>query len=59
MEMKIMVEANVYHQYKNIIIAIDGDGQVLHVSVSKMDTKGNIYYGDGLTIDTNTIGKDV
>lgn len=57
--MKIFIEASVYNEYKDIIIAIDGDGSVLNVQVSKKDAKGDIYYGDGLTIDTNTIGKEV
>ena len=57
--MKIFIEASVYNKYKDIMIAIDGDGSVLNVQVSKKDAKGNIYYGDGLSIDTNTIGKQV
>jgi hypothetical protein len=56
--MKIMIEASVYNRYEDIVIAIDGDGSILNIQVSKKDYKGNIYYGDGLTIDTNTISKE-
>ena len=56
--MKIMIEASVYNRHENIVIAIDGDGSILNIQVSKKDYKGNIYYGDGLTIDTNTIGEE-
>ena len=57
--MKIMIEASVYNKYKDIVIAIDGDGTILHVGVSKVDySTSNIYYGDGLSIDTDSIGKE-
>lgn len=56
--MKIMIEASVYNRYEDIVIAIDGDGSILNIQVSKKGHKGNIYYGDGLSIDTNTIGKE-
>ena len=58
--MKIMIEASVYNKYKDIVIAIDGDGPILNVCVSKVDySTSNIYYGDGLSIDTDSIGKEV
>lgn len=57
--MKIMIEASVYNRYKDIVIAIDGDGSVLHVGISKVNSStGDMYYGDGLTIDTAFIGKE-
>lgn len=57
--MKIMIEASVYNRYKDIVIAIDGDGSVLHVCVSKVDAKTkDVFYGDGITIDTDYIGKE-
>ena len=57
--MKIMIEAGVYNKYKDIVIAIDGDGSILHVSVSKVDSlTRNVVYGDGLSIDTDFIGKE-
>ena len=58
--MKIMIEASVYNRYKDIVIAIDGDGSILHVVISKVDSSTcNTFYGDGLTIDTDYIGKEV
>ena len=57
--MKIMIEASVYNRYKDIVIAIDGDGSILHVGVSKVNSQTNdVYYGDGITIDTDSIGKE-
>jgi hypothetical protein len=56
--MKIMIEASVYNRYKDIVIAIDGDGSILHVSVSKVSRTGDTFYGDGITIDTYFIGKE-
>jgi hypothetical protein len=57
--MKIMIEASVYNRYKDIVIAIDGDGSILHVSVSKVNSlTGDTLYGDGMTIDTDFIGKE-
>ena len=56
--MKIMIEASVYNRYKDIVIAIDGDGSVLHVGISKADnTTKEVWYGDGVTIDTDSIGR--
>lgn len=58
--MKIMIEASVYNKYKDIVIAIDGDGSILHICVSKVDGRtSDTYYGDGLSIDTDFIGKEV
>jgi hypothetical protein len=58
--MKIMIEASVYSKYKDVVIAIDGDGSILHVSVSKVNSRtGDTFYGDGITIDTDFIGKEV
>lgn len=57
--MKIMIEASVYNRYKDIVISIDGEGSILHVCVSKVDAKTkDIVYGDGITIDTDYIGKE-
>lgn len=57
--MKIMIEASVYNKYKDIVIAIDGDGSVLHVSVSKVNSRTHdVYYGDGVSIDTDSIVKE-
>lgn len=57
--MKIMIEASVYNKYKDIVIAIDGDGSVLHVGISKVDSKtSDTFYGDGIAVDTDAIGKD-
>lgn len=57
--MKIMIEASVYNRYQDIVIAIDGDGSILHVCVSKVNNlTQDTYYGDGLTIDTDYIGKE-
>lgn len=57
--MKIMIEASVYNRYKDIVIAIDGDGSILHVGISKVDSlTSNTIYGDGLAIDTDYIGKE-
>jgi len=57
--MKIMIEACVYNKYKDIVIAIDGDGSILHVSVSKINSQtSDVYYGDGITVDTYSIGKE-
>ncbi len=57
--MKIMIESSVYSRYKDIVIAIDGDGSILHVCVSKVDVKTkDVFYGDGITIDTDSIGKE-
>ena len=57
--MKIMIEASVYNRYKDIVIAIDGDGSILHVGISKVDSlTSNTVYGDGITIDTDFIGKE-
>jgi len=57
--MKIMIEASVYNKYEDVVIAIDGDGSILHVSVSKVDGHTNdTFYGDGITIDTDFIGKE-
>ena len=58
--MKIMIEASMYNKYKDIVIAIDGDGSILHVGISKVNSRtGNTFYGDGITIDTDFIGKEV
>lgn len=57
--MKIMIEASVYNKYKDIVISIDGDGSILHVGISKVDCRtSNTVYGDGLSIDTDFIGKE-
>lgn len=57
--MKIMIEASVYNRYKDIVISIDGDGSILHAGISKVDSLTNdIFYGDGVTIDTDSIGKE-
>ena len=57
--MKIMIEASVYNKYKDIVIAIDGDGSFLNVCVSKVNSQTkDIFYGDSLTIDTAFIGKE-
>ena len=57
--MKIMIEASMYNRYKDIVIAIDGEGSILHVCVSKVDTKTkDAFYGDDITIDTDFIGKE-
>lgn len=57
--MKIMIEACVYNKYKDIVIAIDGDGSILHVSVYKINSQtSDVYYGDGITVDTDSIGKE-
>ena len=57
--MKIMIEACVYNKYKDIVIAIDGDGSILHVSVSKINSQtSDLYYGDGITVDTDSIGEE-
>ena len=56
--MKIMIEASVYNNYKDIVISIDGDCSILHVGISKVDSlTSNTIYGDGLTIDTDFIEK--
>ena len=57
--MKIMIEASVYNRYNDIVIAIDGDGSILHVGISKVDSlTSDTFYGDGITIDTDSIGKE-
>ena len=57
--MKIMIEASVYSKYKDVVISIDGDGSIIHVSVSKVNSlTGDTSYGDGMTIDTDFIGKE-
>ena len=57
--MKIMIEASVYNRYNDIVISIDGDSSILHVGISKVNSlTHDIYYGDGVTIDTNFIGKE-
>ena len=57
--MKIMIEASVYNGYKDIVIAIDGDGSILHIGVSKVNGRtGDTFFGDGITIDTDYIGKE-
>ena len=56
--MKIMFEASTYNRYRDIVISIDGQGSILNVQISKKDDRGNIYFGDGLTVDTDLIGKD-
>lgn len=57
--MKIMIEASVYNRYKDIVIAIDGDGSILNVGISKVDSlTSDTFYGDGITIDTDSIGKE-
>ena len=57
--MKIMIEASTYNRYKDIVIAIDGDGSILHVSISKVKgNTGDIFYGDGITVDTDFIGQE-
>jgi hypothetical protein len=54
-----MIEASVYNRYKDIVIAIDGDGSIIHVSVSKVNSRtGAMFYGDGITIDTDFIEKE-
>jgi len=58
-QMKIMIEASVYNRYKDIVIAIDGDGSILHIGISKVDSlTSDTVYGDGITIDTDFIGKE-
>lgn len=57
--MKIMIEASAYNRYKDIVIAIDGDGSILHVGIYKVDNlTSDTFYGDGVTIDTDSIGKE-
>lgn len=57
--MKIMIEACVYNKYKDVVIAIDGDGSILHIGISKVNSStGDTFYGDGITIDTDFIGKE-
>ena len=57
--MKIMIEASTYNRYKDIVIAIDGDGSILHVGISKVDClTSDTFYGDGITIDTDSIGRE-
>ena len=56
--MKIMIEKSVYNKFDDIIIAIDGDGSILHVQVSKKDARDNFYFLDSMTIDTVTKQKD-
>lgn len=54
--MKIMIEASVYNKYKDIVIAIDGDGSILHIGISKVNnaTK-DVYYIDGININIDSI----
>lgn len=57
--MKIMIEANVYNRFKDVVISIDGDGSVLHVRISKVnDITGDTFYGGGVSIDTDSIEKE-
>lgn len=56
--MKIMIEASVYNQYKDIVIAIDGDGSILHIGISKVNkTTNETWYADGISVDTDSIGR--
>lgn len=56
--MKIMIEKSVYNKFDDIIIAIDGDGSILHVQASKKDARDNFYFLDSMTIDTAVKQKD-
>ena len=48
-----------YNKYKDIVIAIDGDGSILNIGVSKVDFRtSNTIYGDGISVDTDYIGKE-